>query len=400
MFAVVAGGACNTLVHVFARVMPETEYGLFGSFLQSALPMLGIPAIGLQVAFAQLTAAAVTDKEKQDLSATIRGVCIALAALWVVAAVLVAVFHEPLLRIYAIGSPAALVVLMSVALLTLLQPVLAGVLQGRQDFLWFGWVTIFASIGRVAGVAVLLMLLGGQAIWAMCGVLIGAAAAFALALWRTRESWSPIPGTFSWRALLRKVGPLTVALGAVTTLSSLDAAAARHYFEEASGAYVAAGAVGRGLIFLAGAVTTVMFPRIVSEAARSEKSTVLLQALGLTLGVGALSALLCTLMPELPLRFIQGAKYVSAAPLVPWFAWCLVPLTMATALVNNLLARGCFWVAVPLAAIAGGYWLALRTFHSSLQEIIFTMGCAATTAFLAAIVATWLESIRRTRSVN
>jgi len=33
---------------------------------------------------------------------------------------------------------------------------------------------------------------------------------------------------------------------------------------------------------------------------------------------------------------------IAAAPLVPWYAWALVPLTLANVLIQNLLARGRF----------------------------------------------------------
>ena len=399
MIAIAVGGVCNTLVHTFARKMPEDEYGLFGVSLQSALPLLALPATGLQVVFAQMAAGATTDESRRNLGSTLRGVCGLLAAIWLLAALFVLLFRKSILQTYEIQDPAVLVVVMSIALLTLVLPVLVGVLQGRQEFLWFGWVQMLAGAGRVVGVAGFLFLLGGDAIWALCGVLIGVAAASVVAFWKTRDVWRTRPGTFDWRGLLTKAGPLTLAVGSLTYLNLLDAAIAREAFgKDASGAYTAAGTVGRALIFLTGAVTTVMFPRIVNEAATSTKSSVLAQALGLTLGVGALTALVCSIMPELPLRIIYGDKYLSAAPLVPWFAWCLLPLTLAATLVNNLLARGRYGITVPMILIAAGYWSWLQYRFSkeqmehapaSFEVLIQSMGAAALAACLAAAAMTW-----------
>jgi O-antigen/teichoic acid export membrane protein len=303
-----------------------------------------------------------------------------------------------LLKSYKIGSPAALIVLMAVVLVTLLQPMLAGVLQGRQDFLWFGWVTILGSLGRFAGVALLITLLGGKAIWAMSGVLVGVTAALGVAFWRTRDIWKISPGEFAWTPFLQKIGPLTVALGATTVIFSQDSLIALKFLtEDESGLYNAAGAVGRALVYLTAVITSVMFPRIAREAALATNSGTLMLSVGATLLMGTVAATASTLLPELPIRLIQGAGYVAAAPLVPWFAWCLLPLTLASTLLNNLLARARYAVILPLVLVATGYWLALRQFHRSPREIIATMGVAATAALLVTAAFSIWESRRSAR---
>ena len=51
--------------------------------------------------------------------------------------------------------------------------------------------------------------------------------------------------------------------------------------------------------------------------------------------------------------------FVKAAPLVPWFAWCMLPLTSAYTLVNNLIARARFEAVPWLVAVAAGYVMTL-----------------------------------------
>lgn len=404
LFATLAGGACNTLVHTFARTMPPAEYGLFSSFLQAALPQLSIPAIGLQMFFAQMAAEAVSDSKRRDLAAAVRRVSLGLVVIWIVAAVLVFVFRESLIQTYKIGSPAALLVLMAVVLVTILNPVFSGVLQGRQDFLWFGWVTIVGSAGRLVCVALLIWLLGGKSLWAMCGVLGGVAISLGIAVWKTRDVLSIESGYFSGRDFLKRVGPLTLGLGASTVIFTQDSFAAREFLTaHDSGLYNAAGAIGRALVYLTGAVTVVMFPKIAREAALSTNSGVLAMAVGATLLVGAVAAIFSSLFPELPIRLIHGSDYVQAAGLVTWFSWCLLPLTLANTLLNSLLARSRFGVVVPLALVAGIYWLAQGRFASASgkpgiwggtatatpEVIIQTMGVAALAAFAITAAYTW-----------
>ena len=40
--------------------------------------------------------------------------------------------------------------------------------------------------------------------------------------------------------------------------------------------------------------------------------------------------------------YLSNPEMWEAAPLVPWFAWALLPLTVANVLVQNILARGRF----------------------------------------------------------
>lgn len=48
------------------------------------------------------------------------------------------------------------------------------------------------------------------------------------------------------------------------------------------------------------------------------------------------------------------------APLVPWFAWCMLPLTLANVLIGNLLAKERF-AAVPwLIVVTVAYALGLK----------------------------------------
>lgn len=375
--------------------MPTHEYGLFQVFLQSLLPQLAIPALGIQAAFVQLSASAVTDDQKRELSAAVRHVGLVLGALWLAAVLLIALFSERLLDIYKLGSISALVILMATVLGALLQPIFSGIVQGHQDFLWFGWLTVLGGFGRLAGVGLMVGLFGGTALNAMLGVLIGQLASLAVAVIRSRNSWHQPPGTFALGPFVLRVTPLTLALGALTLLQTADIAAAREALTgEQSGLYAAAGGVARSVLYLSAPMIYVMFPRIVREAAASQKSSVLAQACGVSLFVCGGAALAATILPELPFKIVQGGQYLAAASLLPSIAWCFLPLMLTSVLLNNLLARSRYRVVWPLLVLAIGYWLALRRFNDSPQELIATLGVAATVSLVLVSLFTWLESRR------
>ncbi len=398
LVATVASGACNSAVHLYARLLGPSEYGLLQAFLQSAVPQLSIPALGLQVAFVHLMASVVTPAGERDVAAAVRRVCLVLVSLWTAAAVLVAMNADALVATYKLRSTAELTVLMLTVLVSILQPVFSGIVQGRQDFLWFGWIMILTGAGRFVGVGLMIILFGATAMSAMIGILFGASLALGMAAWRSRMVWMLPAGEFQLAAFLKQVTPLTLAQGAMVFLQSRDGTDAKAALSpEAYGLYSAAGGIGRAVLYLSAPMINVMFPRIVREAAQSTRSGVLMQACGASLLVCGGAALAATLFPELPFRIVQGAKFVDAAPLLPLFSWSLLPLMLANVLVNNLLARARYAVVLPLVGIAVGYGFALQHFNASAREIILTLGTAASAALAVTLAFTWWEGRRSAR---
>ena len=138
----------------------------------------------------------------------------------------------------------------------------------------------------------------------------------------------------------------------------------KYFPADQTGYYAAAGMIGRALVFFTQPLTLVMFPKLARSAATGEKSHALMLALGATVFAGGCAAIACTFLPWLPLRIIYDKSYLVATPLVPWFAWCMLPLTLSFVLVNSLMARARF-AAVPwLVAVAIGYAVALAVVGS------------------------------------
>jgi hypothetical protein len=108
-------------------------------------------------------------------------------------------------------------------------------------------------------------------------------------------------------------------------------------------------------------------------------------------------ALVCTLFPELPLRviFIGNPAAWSASPLVPWFAWALLPLILAMVLINNLLARERFGIVPWMTLVMAGYlavltlgrtWFQALEGFSGLHAVLGTLGCCNLALLVVAVV--------------
>ncbi|MGA3283965.1 MAG: hypothetical protein ABSD57_05870 [Verrucomicrobiota bacterium] len=375
MIANVAGGLVMYAVHFLAKSknVSAAEYGAFGVMLAVAMC---VPNLPLQMVFAQQTAKALATNRERELAGMIRLAWLGTFGLCFLLALGVWIWQADILAGWKLTSPAGLWITVLVVLFSLWLPLFWGVLQGQQNFFWLGWSNIFNSVGRFSVAAVLVILVGWGAVGMMVGVCLGLAVATGVGIWQTRGLWRLPAQSFDWRDLLAQIVPLMLGFGAVQFLFTADTMFVKAYFpSDETGFYVSAGTLSRALLWLVIPLATVMFPKIVHSVARSEKSNLLGVVL---LGTGILAAggaLGLTLLGPWIIKFVYRDSYVQVASTVlPWYAWAMVPLSLAYALVNNLLARSQFRIVPVLLLLAAAYGVALTQFHDSLITVLKTLG--------------------------
>ena len=385
------------LTDVLSRFPPldKGAYGLFYTLVLS-LGYIGIPAAGVQTIIAQQTAMTMTEGQRRELRGVIRVLLGATFLIWTIGALVAFLFRNELLAELKITDPAALSITLLAGLVMLWSPVLAGVLQGQQSFLWLGCVGILGGFGRCLAIFIIVRLLGAGVTGAMVAVLAGVLLTLLISAWQTRSIWFGPAESFPWRPWLRRVVPLTLGIGATTLMMTADMILVRSVFnEDQTGFYSAAGVLGRALAYFTGPMAAVMFPKIVQSAARAERTDVLAQALGATALLGGAGALFCTVFPAVPLRIMYDQSFLVIKPLVPWFAWCVLPLTLSNVLINNLLARSRFGVVPWLLVLALSYGAVLLFLSRKLnvgpeleafKTIVRVLGCFG---FLTMIVSAW-----------
>ena len=386
--ASVGAGAFMFAVHFFSDAVGDKEYGIFGTLL-SMLANISIPGLGLQMVFAQQTAAALTDVENRRLAGTARGVLGWTFLIWLATAASVA-FFQPRIQGTLTISGAALWVTVVLGLVTLWKPIFYGILQGRQNFLWLGWASILSGVGRFSAVAVIGLLLGGRGAGMMTGALLGESVALGIAIWRSRETWMAPREAMAWRPWFARVIPLTIGFGAFQFMFMIDPMFVRAFFPDTqTGGYVAAGTLSRALVLFTGPLATVMFPRIVHSLASAQKTDMLKVTLFSTAALAGLGAVFVSyILPILLPLFFKDA-FIKGIPLLPPFAASMAVLTVVNVLVNNLLAREKFQVVPWLVLVVGGYALTLLKFHKSVEQVIYTLGGYSVLMALVCLFFTW-----------
>jgi O-antigen/teichoic acid export membrane protein len=400
MTAGLANGLLMWMVHpIVTRKFPTSEYGVFTTLLM-VTTMMTTPAGGLQPVIAQQQAAAITEEKQRIVASEFRGILKALFVVWLLMVAVAAVFWKPAVTGLKIQNPMALAITIVIGLAAMWMPLTQGILQGRQNFFWLGWMNIFNAVGRVGMICVLVLVFHAWAAGAMTAVLAGMCLVIVIGLWQVRDVWKVESAPVQWKNWLSRVIPLTLGLGAANFMIGTDMIFTQKYFPASqTGYYAVAATIGRALIFLTQPLTIVMFPKLARAKAAGEKSNALALTLGTTLLAGGCAAIGCTILPSLPLLIMGGKKYLVAAPLVPWYSWCMLPLAISQVMVSSLMAHSRFSAVPWLIIVAVGYGFALSSVgahygnaadtFSGFRHMIQTIGVFNVLMFGVCALFTW-----------
>jgi O-antigen/teichoic acid export membrane protein len=399
--ATFAGGFFMALVHTVARKMGPQEYSTFVTLLR-VLIILGVPFSALQTIFARQAAAVTNARDEKQLIAATRAILAGTFMVWLLFAVAVLAATQPLSHLLKISNSLALWMTMLMCLTGLWIPIAKGLLQGQHRFGGLGWLQITDGVGRFSMMVMIILLLGGKAAGAMSAALVGQLITAVLGAALTRGVWwTRAAVSFDAKAWLAEALPLTLGLGTVLLMSSMDMVFVQGLFADTRQTALYGGAMltGFAIIQFIAPVAMVMFARVAQSVARSERSDSLKLTLAATVTFGCVAAIGCTLFPKLPMRlmYLGNREMWSAAPLVPWFAWALLPLTVANVLVQNILARARF-NAVPWLMLVPGLYGAALCFQApalarmpafdAFIRVIQTQGLAA---LVLCLLAAWFS---------
>ena len=200
--AAMLGGVFNMASNFVAqRMAVPGQYNIFATAL-SALGILAIPALGMQTVFAAQAAGSESEDRRRELTGAMQWAIGLLAVVWLGLAGWWFLRESEIMAAYSLSSAAMLWVLLGILLATLWTSVLYGTLQGRQDFLTLGWVTLLNGMGRFVVLFAVVSVMGSGAFGGLLGVLAGTALVLGIVTWR---AWPLLTGrrsTFHWQEWL------------------------------------------------------------------------------------------------------------------------------------------------------------------------------------------------------
>ncbi len=351
MIATIFAGMLTFGLHFLNKKISDADYTIFVTLMTL---VTCVPTIPLQMVFAQQAAEALAVNRERQLAGMIRLAWVWTIVLWLISVVAVVVFQGNIVKSWQLPGSTGLWLTLPAVLASLWMPLFSGVLQGRQDFFWLGWLTILGGGARIAAAAVIVFLISPTANGLVLGVVFGIGVSAAIGIWRTRDLWSMPSEPFNVKESMGKIIPLMIGFGAAQFMFASDTMFAKSFFpNDEMKPYAMAGTLSRALLWLVMPLAAVMFPKLVRSHAKSEKSNlfgIVVIGTGILTACGAVG--LCIVGP-IVIRIVFSAAGVAATTaLLPWYGGAMIPLGLANVLVNDLLARSRFGVVVPMVLLA------------------------------------------------
>jgi hypothetical protein len=351
MIANIVGGMATLCVHFLSKKVAAAEYSAFGVLL---MLVACLPTIPFQMVFAQQTAQKLAMERPRQLAGLIRIAWLWTFIVWAVAATILFLHRNDIASSWHLPSVTGLLITLPVLLGSIWMPMFFGGVQGRQDFFWLGWAQLLSGVGRFAFAAFFVIALHAGAAGMMAGALIGLGIGAVIGIWRTRDLWSAPAEPFEWKPLMRQVVPLLLGFGAFQFLFASDTMFTSAYFSgDTMKPYIEAGTLSRGLLWIVLPMATVMFPKLVHAHTKSEKTNLFTIVILGTAIMGICGLIGLCAFGSLAIKIVYSSTDVSAAmALIPWYAAAMVPLGMATVMVNDLMARAKFQVVPFMLVLA------------------------------------------------
>jgi O-antigen/teichoic acid export membrane protein len=276
--------------------------------------------------------------------------------------VLVWLIQRPFAQL--LNIPLAIIPLIAVTIwLSLLRPVVGGLLQGQERFLSFNVMRTAFAVGRLMLAVLWIGFLGGQAFAGVAVMPMGTAIALLSGfLFLGRPIWqrtTPLPRSLVWDGWRLSLAAL-LAYTAHTTLFSLDLIwVNRNFLPDLAGSYAAAVVLRRILLLLPGVVVLIFYPRVVAcVKARRLPDGLLLKTGTAVVGSGLLITAVYFAFSPLIITFVFGSDYAPAIPLLGWMGIAMIGYGISAIWLNLFLATRP-WPFVGLLLAAAGMQVAL-----------------------------------------
>ncbi|MBI0584239.1 MAG: oligosaccharide flippase family protein [Methanomassiliicoccus sp.] len=210
---------------------------------------------------------------------------------------------------FAISSNLLIFLLAIGVFISLVSPVGQGTLQALQRFTAFGTMTVGNFVLKLT-LGVGMVVLGLGVAGALGGVIIGIAFSTAISFFLVRRYFFIKPKVVEAKEIWRFTVPATVAILGFTILTQVDViiATALLPLDQAS-YYAAASSLAKIILFLPGAVSTVMFPKISkAHAEKGETHRILKTSFAMTLALSGAVVAVYLLLPDFVLNILLPAN--------------------------------------------------------------------------------------------
>lgn len=376
MVVFVGIAAANAANYVFnfaaARSLGPRSYGDVAA-LTTLTGLIGLPLAAIQFVVARdvarLTIAQGRTAVAGYVGRALAGVAVAAAAATVLFLLLVPVLH----RVLHIQSTLALAITALLTTCAFIAPVFLGAAQGLQRF---GILAASIAVGPLIRIPLLAGALAAG--WGVAGAMAATFAAGVVgvvipaAFLGRRYIARPQAVRIASRSRVHSVGPVLVGVLAITALSTDDVIVAKAVFDShTAGIYSSASLIGRVLLYLPGAIVTVLLPKVASRAALNRSTRDILEAsLIVTSIFCAIGCLIYAVFGAQVVRIVFGPTYSDAQGLLWMFGLAMTGYALLNVLLTYNLGHGETRTAWLLGVGAIAQMLGYVVFHETPRELV------------------------------
>jgi O-antigen/teichoic acid export membrane protein len=369
---------------IAARWLAPDSYAVVAAMLAGVI-IITVPSFTLQIVVAREVASVPPADRPAVAAAVLRRRGMQATALGVIATTVVCFFANPISDSLNLSTVWPVVFTALAAVPLLLQTVLRGALQGTGRYGLLGLSMICEAVGRLV-IAIVALAAGFGATGVTAAPLAGTVVGLAVCI-PPLVALAGLSGTVA----RPQIGQIFWATGAFFSgfaiLTSTDLLVVKHAADgTTAGDYAAAAFVGKIVLLLPVAVTTVLVPEVTKRCARGEPTVRLLwQALAITSALCGAVLLACAVVPGLVATLTFGDGYPGAEDLLWQYALATFVLSIAQVYALYTLAAGsniAAWTCPVLALVQMPLLWAAR--HDP-EMVIWTMtGTGAALLLVAA----------------
>lgn len=369
----VAGGSDYLFQIVMGRSLGADSYSELAAVL-SILYIITIPALAVQNVMTRYVSKFRAEGKDDHISWLMRRVLVLVAAFSLLASAALLAVGGMLMEALALSSFMVVLLLCLSLFFRMLNPVAAGPLQGLQMFNEFGGQLSAQALVKL-GAGWILVLIGfgiGGALW---GVALGAMASALIPLVLMRKHMMVKGQAFPMAGIWRYSVPAMVGVLAITILTNVDVVVARYFFDGVSaGLYSASSNLAKIILFLPGAVSYVMLPKVSEAHTKGENIwEIVIKAFGLNMLLSLGMVLFYISLSEPLVTLLYGSEFVGASAYLGILAIAMLLFGVANLFMILGLSMDAFGYIWVLSAFTLIQILLFFMFHSSPMDLAWAM---------------------------
>ncbi len=381
----------NLLYQLFmVRSLSPADFGLLDK-LMGLMLITAMPTGTLQAVVTKFIASYKAENKYSNIKAFLRLFLGKVSLFGIVLLLVFILFRSNISAYYKTNNELLIVIVGMVLFVSTVFPLNLGALQGLEKFKSLGTASIASSLLRFV-VGVILVSLGFRVGGALTALIVAAVIGFLISFIPLRKYFFFKPDASSLesdekldlKGIYKYCFPAFIALFSFGLLTNMDIQLISPYFSvEDAGYFAVARMIGKIILYLPGAVTMVMFPKIAAEYTQNKDTTGTLKKCLLVVGsMCFVSGAVCLIFPNFILRVLAGAVYPECIPLVMPFVVSMSFYALCSVFLYYYLSTHNMKFIYIFGAFVFVQAGLIKIFHSSLIQVMYIVSFCAIALFL------------------